>query len=112
VFHRLLAGHFKADAVVSSRTLNVVRPIDLEAVSRLVEEAGLEGDGRTFKIAGDTMKIADGYVDCPWLMPQVNRESVKFMLRLCEETECMFVDLGHGEVVDTGVLRESIAAAR
>ncbi len=108
MFHRLLAGFFDAEAVTSSRTLSVTKPIDSDIVVRLAQEAGLEGDGRTFQIAGNTMELAKGYVDCPWLTPRVNRKAVEFMLRLNEETECMFVDLGHGEVVDPGVLRESI----
>ncbi len=108
MLHRLLAGHFDADDVMASRTPNVLRPIDLDIVSRLIQEANLEGDGRTFQIGGDFMEVADDHVNCPWLTPGVNREAVEFMLRLNEETECMFVDLGHGEVVDATVLCESI----
>ena len=112
MFHRLFAGFFDADSVTTSRLLVVKRPLELEVVYRLADEFSLAGDEQIFNIGDDTMEIRDGYVDCPWLTPGVNRSAVDFMLRLNEETKCMFVDLGHGEVVDTDVLNESIGRKR
>ena len=108
MIHRLFAGHFDADAAVSGRELRITRPIDIDKVLDVIRELKLVGDGHSFQLGKDAMTLEDGYVDCPWLTMNVNRESVAFMLRLNEETNCMFIDLGHGELVDREVLEESL----
>ena len=108
MFHRIIAGFFDQDAAVSCRKLVILRPLDLDKVSSVIREFGFPGDGQSFNVGKDVMTIEDGYVDCPWLTLHVNRKSVEFMLRLNEETACMFVDLGHRELVSVDHLQESL----
>ncbi len=108
MIHKLLAGHFDVGAVTNSGLRSVTHEIDMDVVSGMIDEAGLDRDGQSFLIGGDRATCADGYVEFPWLKTGVNHDSVAFMLELNKKTGCVFVDSGSGEVVDTAVLLESI----
>ncbi len=104
-----MAGYFEKEPVVTSRTLVIVKPLDLEVVYSLLNDCGFSGDGQVFMVGKDDLIVHDeGYLDCPWLTAGTNKRAVEFMLRLSDLTHCMFVELGQGEIVSDDILRESV----
>jgi hypothetical protein len=98
VIHKLTMGHFDIEAL-KNRRLVVVRPLDMNAVTRLLQEVGqVDEQGRT-TLGGHAIEVKNGYIVCPWLMAQRVLATEEFARRLQQETGCVFYDAGRRELV-------------
>jgi hypothetical protein len=98
MIHKLTMGHFDVEAL-QNRRLVVIRPLDMNVVTRLLREVGeLSDDGAS--LGGHAVEFKDGYVVCPWLMgPQRVSATEEFTRRLQQETGCVLYDIGRREIV-------------
>ena len=98
MIHTLTIGHFDVEAL-KDRRLVVLRPLDMNLVTRLLQEIGQVGeDGRT-TLGGHAVEVMDGYIVCPWLLAQRVRSAEEFAKRLREETGCVIYDEGRRELI-------------
>jgi hypothetical protein len=95
---KLAMGYFDIEAL-KSRKLLVLRPLDTNAVRRLLQEVGnVSADGRA-SLGGHLVEIKDGYIICPWLMAQRVPATEEFARRMQQETGCVLYDPGRREIV-------------
>ncbi len=85
MIHHLSIGHFDVSAL-QHRKLLVLKPLDNSAITRVLNEFGLVRDGNTASLSGHPLRFMDGYIECPWLMPQRIIQAGEFAKRLCSET--------------------------
>jgi hypothetical protein len=98
LIHKLTIGHFDIEALNDFRLI-VVQPLDMNIVTRLLNEVGqISEDGRA-TLGGRAVEFKDGYVVCPWLMPLRNAPTEEFAKRLHKETGCVLYDAGRKKVV-------------
>jgi hypothetical protein len=98
MIHKLSMGHFDVDAL-KDRRLVVLRPLDMQVVTRLLQEVGqVSGDGRA-SLGGHAVEFKDGYLVCPWLMAQRVLATEEFARRLQQETGCVLYDATRREIV-------------
>lgn len=99
MIHRLTIGHLDPHAVRDGRTV-VVKPLQLDVVSRVLEQYATKNEDGTFWFRHTPVRVTEGYIVCDWLVPSI-RESVEaFARQLQAETGCIAADVQHGEVVD------------
>jgi hypothetical protein len=101
MLHNLTIGHLDVDAIESARRVQVLRPLEMEPVERLLAELGGEdAEGRP-TLGGGHVEIKDGYIICPWRIGGYrNRVAEQFAARLQQETGCVLADREHSRVVD------------
>lgn len=98
MLHKLAMGHFDVEAMNDHR-LVVMRPLDMDVVTRLLREVGdVDDDGRA-RLGGHAVEFKVGYIVCPWIMPEWVEVTEEFARRLCHETGCVKFDVGRREVV-------------
>jgi hypothetical protein len=98
MIHKLTMGHFDIEAL-KDRKLVVLRPLDLNIVTRLLQELGHVGEDGRASLGGHVVEIKDGYIVCPWLMAQRVHAAEKFARRLQQETGCVLYDAARREIV-------------
>lgn len=110
MIHRIAAGFFDSNAIVTYRRVHVTQPLNSDIVVKLLDEFNLKYSSGDIEIDDDDfVNMRNGFVDCPWLSIGVNQKAVRFLLRLHEETGCMFADVAHGEIIKPDELKASIA---
>lgn len=98
MLHRLTIGHFDVEAL-RERRLVVLRPLEMDAVARLVREfADVTEDGQA-RMGRWPIEFKDGYLICPWLMPRRIPAAEGFARQLVEETGCVLYDDTRREVL-------------
>src|SRR5271166_6273731 len=98
MIHKLTMGHFDIQALKDSK-LVVLRPLDMNVVSRLLQEVGqVSEDGRP-SLGGHAVEFKDGYLVCPWLMAQRVHATEEFARRLQQETGCELYDVSRRQIV-------------
>ncbi len=98
MIHKLTMGHFDVEAL-KNRRLVVLRPLDMNIVTRLLQEVGqVDEDGRA-SLGGHSVEVKEGYVVCPWLMAHRVLATEAFARRLQEETGCVLYDATRREIV-------------
>jgi hypothetical protein len=98
MIHKLTLGHFDVEALKNGR-LVVLRPLDRNVVTRLLNEVGhLDESGRA-TLGGHAIEFKEGYIVCPWLMAQRVQATEEFARRLHQETGCVMYDAGRREIV-------------
>jgi hypothetical protein len=98
VIHKLTIGHFDTEAL-KDRKVIVRQPLDMSVVTRLLREVGQMSENGRATLGGHPVEIKDGYIVCPWLMPQRNPTTEEFARRLQQETGCVMYDSGRREIV-------------
>src|SRR5437899_1994739 len=98
MIHKLSMGHFDVEAL-KNRRLVVVRPLDMSAVTRLLQEVGQVGEDGRASLEGYAVEFKDGYIVCPWLMAQRVLATEELARRLQQETGCVLFDAARREVV-------------
>ena len=105
MIHDLTIGHLDPDGV-ALRCSTVLKPLEVDVVSRLLKELGsTDADGNT-TLGGAKVRFEDGFIVVPWLGAGPNRVSEEFALRLHSETGCLIADIGHRCIIEP----ESLAA--
>ena len=98
MLHDLTLGHLDPEAVAGRRRV-VLKPLEMDAVNRLLAElGGTDGAGHP-TLGGAGVRFEQGYVVIPWLGGSRNRVSEEFAMRLHQETGCLIADLEHCWVV-------------
>ena len=65
MLHNLTVGHLDLTAIVGERRVVVLRPLEMEAVHRLLTEFGaLDPDGSA-RLEGGKVEFREGYLICP-----------------------------------------------
>jgi hypothetical protein len=103
MIHRLTIGHLDPTAVQERRVV-VTRPLDMEVVARLLREYSEPDPTGRPTIGGLPVDIHDGYLVCPWLMPNPVPGAAEFALKLQEQTGCLLAEVGSAVVVDRELL--------
>ena len=107
MLHHLTIGHLDP-AAIERRRLVITKPLDMDVVTRLLDEFGKPGpDGRP-RLNTARVEIHDGYLVCPWLMPYPVPSVTEFALRLQEETGCILAEVNCWAVVDRENLLENL----
>jgi hypothetical protein len=106
MLHNLTIGHFDPAAIVSERRIVVLRPLEMDAVHRLLKElGGIDKDGSPTLESGK-VEFGDGYLVCPWRIGAwQNRTAEEFALRLQQETACVLADREHSRIVEPDQLQ-------
>jgi hypothetical protein len=99
MLHKLTIGHLDPDAVAQRRVV-VTRPLDMGIVTPLLREFGETDEAGRPTIGGLRIEIHDGYLVCPWLMPNPVPGAAELALKLQEQTGCVLAELGSAVVVD------------
>ncbi len=103
MLHKLTIGHLDPDAVRERRVV-VTRPLDMGVVNQLLREFGETDEAGRPTIDGRPVEIRDGYLVCPWLMPNPVPGVAEFALKLQEQTGCLLAEVGSAVVVDREIL--------
>jgi hypothetical protein len=100
MLHNLTIGHVDPAAIVNERRVVVLRPLEMDAVHRLLEElGGIDKDGIPTLETGK-VEFRDGYLVCPWRVGGWrNRTAEEFAIRLQRETSCILADREHSRVI-------------
>jgi hypothetical protein len=100
MLHNLTVGHLDPTAIVGERRIVVLRPLEMEAVHRLLTEFGaLDPDGIA-RLEGGKVEFREGYLICPWRIGGWhNRTAEEFVLRLQQETGCVLADREHSRII-------------
>ncbi len=98
MIHKLTIGHFDA-AALKERRLVVLRSLDMNVVIRLLRDFGLVSDDGRATLGNHAVELKEGYVVCPWLMPQRNLPAEEFATQLQKETGCLLFDAARREIV-------------
>jgi hypothetical protein len=98
LIHKLTIGHFDLEAL-KNRRLVVLRPLDMGVVTRLLNEIAQVSDDGQALLGGHALEVKEGYVICPWLMPQRNKPAEEFARRVYQETGCVLYDAARRETV-------------
>src|SRR5262249_23506627 len=100
MLHPLMIGHFDVDALLDRRGIVVLKPLDLDAVRRLLIECGGDfQDGRA-TLGGGDVEFKDGYMISPWVVIRHVEGADEFARRLRQETGCVLFDMGARRVVE------------
>jgi hypothetical protein len=101
MLHNLTIGHFDPAPIVSERRIAILRPLEMDAVHRLLEElGGMDADGVPTLEKG-RVEFRDGYLICPWRIGAWrNRTAENFALRLQQETGCVLADREHSQIIE------------
>jgi hypothetical protein len=101
MLHNLTIGHFDPVAMVNERRIAVLRPLDLDAVHRLIKELGDIGKDGVPTLEKGKVELGDGYLVCPWrIAGWHNRTAEEFALRLQQETGCILADREHSRIIE------------
>jgi hypothetical protein len=103
MLHKLTIGHLDPDAVRERRVV-VTRPLDMGIVTRLLGEFGATDEAGRPTIDGRPIELHDGYLVCPWLMPNPVPGVAEFALKLQEQTGCVLAEVRSAVVVDRELL--------
>jgi hypothetical protein len=105
MLHNLTIGHLDPALIVSDRRVAVLRPLEMDAVHRLLEQLGVShSNGRTMLETG-RFEFHDGYLVCPWRVGGwCNRTAEEFAIRLQQETGCILADREHSRIIEPGQL--------
>lgn len=98
MIHKLTIGHFDVEAL-QNRRLVVLRPLDMNVVTRLLREVGQVGEDDRASLDGYAIEVKDGYLVCPWLMAHRLLAAEEFARRLRQETGCVLYDTARREIV-------------
>jgi hypothetical protein len=98
MLHKLTMGHFDSEAL-KNRRLVVLRPLDMNVVTRLLREVGQVSENGRASLGGHAVEFKDGYIVCPWLMPEQVLATEEFARRLQQETGCILYDATCREIV-------------
>jgi hypothetical protein len=94
-------GHLDPAALVSERRIVVQRPLEMDAVHRLLTELGVMDKDGVPTLEGGKVEFRDGYLVCPWRIGGWhNRTAEEFALRLQQETGCVLADREHSRIID------------
>ena len=101
MLHNLTIGHLDPAAIVSERRISVLRPLEIDAVHRLLKELGcIDKDGSPTLERGK-VEFRDGYLVCPWRIGGwQNRTAEEFALRLQQETRSVLADREHSRIIE------------
>jgi len=101
MLHNLTIGHFDPAAIVSERRIVVLRPLEMDAVHRLLKQlGGIDKDG-VLTLERGRVEFRDGYLVCPWCIGGWhNRTAEEFALRLQQETGCVLADREHSRIIE------------
>jgi hypothetical protein len=103
MLHRLTIGHLDPDAVAQRRVV-VTRPLDMGIVMPLLHEFGATDEAGRPTIGGLRIEVHDGYLVCPWLMPNPVPGAAELALKLQEQIGCVLAEVGSAVVVDRDLL--------
>jgi hypothetical protein len=100
MLHNLTIGHLDPAPIVSERRVVVLRPLETDAVDRLLKEFGaLDQDGSPRR-EGGKVEFREGYLVCPWRIGGWhNRTAEEFVLRLQQATGCILADREHSRII-------------
>ena len=100
MLHNLTVGHLDPAAIVRERRIVVLRPLEMEAAHRLLQELGaIEADGNS-RVEGGKVEFREGYLVCPWRIGGwSNRTAEEFVLRLQQVTGCVLADREHSRII-------------
>jgi hypothetical protein len=100
MLHNLTVGHLDPAPIVSQRRIVVLRPLEMDAVHRLLKEfADFDQDGSP-RLEGGKVELHEGYLVCPWRIGGWhNRTAEEFVRRLQQETGCVLADREHSWIV-------------
>jgi hypothetical protein len=105
MIHILTMGHLDP-AAVSRRQAIVLRPLDLDIVSRLLQELGGRDELGRSTLDDLPVEIKDGTVACRWLIGgYCNHVAEEFALRLHKETGCVLADREHSRLIEPDQLQ-------
>jgi hypothetical protein len=66
MLHNLTIGHFDPAPVINNRRIVTLRPLEMDAVRRLLTElGGIDKDG-VLTLEKGRVELRDGYLVCPW----------------------------------------------
>ncbi len=101
MLHNLTIGHLDPAAIISERRVVVLRPLEMDAVHRLLKElGGIDRDGNP-TLEGGKVEFRDGYLVGPWRIGGWrNRTAEEFALRLQQETGCVLADREHSRIIE------------
>jgi hypothetical protein len=100
MLHNLTVGHLDPAPIVSERRIVILRPLERDAVDRLLKElATLDQDGSP-RLEGGKVEFREGYLVCPWRIGGWhNRTAEEFVLRLQQATGCVLADREHSRII-------------
>jgi hypothetical protein len=101
MLHNLTIGHLDPVAIVNERRIIVLRPLEMDAVHRLIAElGGIDSQGSPTLETGK-VELRDGYLVCPWRIGSWhNRTAEEFAIRLHQDTNCILADREHSRIID------------
>ena len=83
MLHNLTIGHLDPAAIVNERRVAVLRPLEMDAVCRLLAELGVGKKEGGTTIERGRLEFRDGYLVCPWRVGGwCNRTAEEFAIRL------------------------------
>jgi hypothetical protein len=112
MLHNLTIGHFDPAAIVSERRIAVLRPLEMDAVHRLLKElGGVDKDG-VLTLERGRVEFRDCYLVCPWCIGGWHKRTAEeFALRLQQETGCVLADREHSRIIEPDQLEGLNGAA-
>jgi hypothetical protein len=100
MLHNLTIGHLDPAAIVSERRIVVQRPLEMDAVHRLLKELGAIDKEGVPTLERGKVEFRDGYLVCPWRIGGWhNQTAEEFALRLHQETGCVLADREHSRII-------------
>lgn len=98
MIHNLTLGHFDIEALKNRKKV-VLRPLDWNVVTRLLQELGTVDESGRATLGGCAVEVKEGYIVCPWLLAKRVEAGEEFARRLHQETGCVMYDETRHEIV-------------
>jgi hypothetical protein len=105
MIHMLTLGHFDPSAILRGEIL-IQKALNLELVYDLLEIHGHCDEDGNYSLEGHPVRIENGYIVCPWLMPATINATREFAKALYSQSHCLMADVERRRLISPSTFLE------